>query len=349
MPNFFIPARSSRHRIACLALYRALVQRARRVPLPIHVTYQVPDKQYVHPIQRFVRHAFQQNRGDTSPRLILAALDAGYKFIELFEAAQTLSSPANRSIIEVLERRPPPRRLPPPLRSRAERAEKRARKKAIKEQGALMTREDKRRHPPVITRRFIPGTEQLSPDSTVLTHLYDYVPTEGSRPLSELPGGIENGRRRVPRLVTEATGIPFLRLGKPQSPILSRALRFKIAKRRERTLLASKLIKDDAPFADEEDMWEANLARGLVEAGGPGAKEFAANLSREPTYRSAVIAGAAHINRLLNLETADMLLRSRAYLQIVDRERDLAEKEEKERQARRQANADDPEDGTSAA
>ncbi|CAK7231517.1 hypothetical protein SBRCBS47491_007956 [Sporothrix bragantina] len=335
MPNFFIPARSSRHRTACLALYKALVQRAQHVPLPEHVTYRVPDKQYIHPIQRFIRHSFQQNRGDTSPRLIMAALNVGYKFMELLDAAKTADSPAHKSIVETLERRPPPKRPPPPLRTREERAAKRAKKKAMKEQGITTTRDDKRRHPPVVTRRTIPGTEQLSPDGTVLTYLYDYVPTEPPRPLSELPGGVENGRRRVPRLVTESTGIPFLRLGKPQSPILSRALRFKIAKRRERILLASNLMKDDAPFADEEDMWEANLARGLIEAGGPDAKEFAESLAREPTYRSSVAAGAAHLNRLLNLETADMLLRSRAYLQIVDRERELAEKEEKERQTRK--------------
>ncbi|CAK7264585.1 hypothetical protein SEPCBS119000_001072 [Sporothrix epigloea] len=323
------PQRAASHRIA-------LVRRAESVPLPSHVTYRVPEKHCVHPIRQFVRHAFQQNRGDTSPRLILAALHAGYNFIELLEAAKTAGSPAHLSIVEVLERRPPPRRPPPPMRSQANRAKRKAMKKAIKENGMTAPKENKRRRPPIITRRIIPGSEQLSPDGTVLTHLYDYVPTEGSRPLSELPGGIENGRRRIPRLVTEATGIPFLRLGKPQSPNLSRALRFKIAKRRERTLLASTLIKDDAPFADEEDVWEANLARGVAEAGEPGAKDFAEAVAREPTYRSAVISGAAHLNRLLNLETADMLLRSRAYLQIVDRERDLAEREEEERHARLQ-------------
>ncbi|CAK7211057.1 hypothetical protein SCUCBS95973_001000 [Sporothrix curviconia] len=331
----------------CLALYRALAQRAQRVPLPDHVTCRIPDKQYVHPIQRFIRHAFQQNRGDTSPRLVLAALNAGYKFMELLEAAQTAGSPAHKSVVDVLERRPPPKRPPPPLRSRAERAEKQARKKALKEKGLPTARDDKRRHPPIITRRILPGTEQLSPDGTVLTHLYDYVPTEGPRPLSELPGGVENGRRRVPRLVAEATGIPFLRLGKPQSPLLSRALRFKIAKRRERSLLASQLIKDDTLIAEEEDLWEASLARGLTEAGGSGAKEFAESVAREPTYRSGVLAGAAHLNRLLNLEMADMLLRSRAYLQIVDRERELAEKEEKERQACKQPAQVDGQKGTS--
>ncbi|CAK7242768.1 MAG: E2 ubiquitin-conjugating protein mms2 [Sporothrix thermara] len=300
----------------------------------------MPGKQYISPIQRFIRHAFQQNRGDTSPRLVLAALNAGYKFLDLLDAAKIAGSPSHKSVVEALERRPPPKRPPPPLRTRDERAAKRAKKKAMKEQGiSAADKQEKRRHPPIITRRVIPGTEQLSPDGTVITHLYDYVPTEGPRPLSELPGGVENGRRRVPRLVTEATGIPFLRLGKPQSPILSRALRFKIAKRRERTLLASNLMKDDAAFAEEEDIWEFNLARALTEAGGPGAKEFAESVAREPTYRSSVVAGAAHLNRLLNLETADMLLRSRAYLQIVDRERDLAEKEEKERQARKQAQA----------
>ncbi|CAK7198023.1 hypothetical protein SEUCBS139899_000680 [Sporothrix eucalyptigena] len=315
------------------ALYKALAQRARRVPLPNHVTYPVPDKPYVSPILRFIRHSFQQNRADTSPRLVLAALNSGYKFVELLDAAQTADSPAHKSIVDFLERRPPPKRPPPAMRGKVQRAAKQARKRLRKEQG--ITADDKKpRQPPVIIRRIIPGSEKRLPDGTA-THIYDYVPGQGPRPLSELPGGVEHGRRFVPRLVSEVSGIPFLRMGKPQSPILSRALRFKIAKRQQRQMLASAMRVDLMAQAEDEDLWETNLAKALIDSGEPDAKQFAKETAKEPTFRSAVMHGYKYLNGLLNLETADMLLRSKAYLRIVDRERELAAKEEIERQARR--------------
>lgn len=72
----FIPARDSRHHAAVVALYRALARTARKITLPdqIGVIYADSD-----PIQSILRRRFEKNAKDTSPRLVFAALTAGYK------------------------------------------------------------------------------------------------------------------------------------------------------------------------------------------------------------------------------------------------------------------------------
>jgi hypothetical protein len=75
LPNPFVPARSSRHRLACLALYRALVREGQRVPLPDDVLASGT----THPIKHLVRRQFRRNKGDVSKRLVYSALSAGYK------------------------------------------------------------------------------------------------------------------------------------------------------------------------------------------------------------------------------------------------------------------------------
>lgn len=308
------------------------------MPLPDHVAYHTPDAPYVHPIHRFVRHSFQQNRADTSPRLVLAALNAGYKFIELLDAARTPDSPAHKSIVTFLEQRGPPKQPPKRLRAKAKRLEKERAKKARKAAREAGTADAdgasgaETGRPPVIVRRIIPGSEKLSPEG-VLTHLYEYVPGSPPRPLADIPGGI----RRVPKFVAEASGIPFLRMGKPQSPILSRAIRLKGQKRRHRAQVASVLLREEINFVAQEDAWEANLVRALKEGPSNAATTaFLRDAAREPTYRNAVATAISYLNAQLNVETADLLARARGFLQIVDRERELAEKEEKERQTRRE-------------
>ncbi|KAL1895395.1 hypothetical protein Sste5346_005200 [Sporothrix stenoceras] len=335
MPGFFIPARNSRHRTACFALYKALIQRARQVTLPEHVAYREPDKPYVHPIHRFVRHSFQQNKPETSPRLVFAALKAGYKFIKLLDAAKTPDSIAHKQVVSYLEKRRPPRMPPKNLRGQVEKREKqRAReaRRATREAGGFIPGETDRR-PPLLVRQVVPGSETMSRDG-ILTHLYEYVPGNPPRPLEEIPGGV----RPVPVFTTESNGIPFLRMGKPQSPILSRALRIKGKKRRTRAQLASLLMRDELEFVGQEDIWENNLLK-VAEEEAPrdaAAATFVREMSDEPTYRHSVAIAVAYINSQLNIETADMLARSRGMLKIIDRERTLAEQEAKEREAKQQ-------------
>jgi hypothetical protein len=96
----FQPARSSRHRAACLALYRALVRRALLVPLDdaAAAAEEAAEADYGgdddgggsgggcsgwaarrNPIHELVRRQFRRNANDVSKRLVFAALAAGYK------------------------------------------------------------------------------------------------------------------------------------------------------------------------------------------------------------------------------------------------------------------------------
>ena len=75
-PGQFIPARSPRHRQACIALFRALVRQGQRVPLPSDLAAAAAE---LSPIRELVRRQFARNRADVSPRIVYAALSAGYK------------------------------------------------------------------------------------------------------------------------------------------------------------------------------------------------------------------------------------------------------------------------------
>ncbi len=72
----FIPARDSRHRGAVVALYRALAKTANKVTLPDQIGVVSSGSK---PIQSILRRRFEKNSKDISPRLVFAALTAGYK------------------------------------------------------------------------------------------------------------------------------------------------------------------------------------------------------------------------------------------------------------------------------
>ncbi|GAB0132267.1 hypothetical protein EsDP_00000708 [Epichloe bromicola] len=121
----FVPARNSRHRIAALSLYRALLRSARKIPLP-------KDLQTQHPrsaIEHVVRKRFIKNRPLTSFRLVYASMAAGYKFLSLFSKAQDRTSREHSQITSHLRSRPAPplspshnRNPPPPPRPSAQEA-----------------------------------------------------------------------------------------------------------------------------------------------------------------------------------------------------------------------------------
>lgn len=70
-----VPARNSRHRAACFALYRALLRSARDIKVSVD---QIPER-VNDPIRWLVRGQFRRNRKDVSPRLVYSSLSAGYK------------------------------------------------------------------------------------------------------------------------------------------------------------------------------------------------------------------------------------------------------------------------------
>ncbi|PHH82072.1 hypothetical protein CDD82_7067 [Ophiocordyceps australis] len=100
-PLPYLPARDPRHRCAALALLRALIRSARLVRLPpaLLLRQHAPSSASLHPASRnslavrnpivkVIRKRFLSNRADTSPRLIYAAMTAGYRFLTVLTRAQ---------------------------------------------------------------------------------------------------------------------------------------------------------------------------------------------------------------------------------------------------------------------
>ncbi|KAI8680253.1 Complex1-LYR-dom domain-containing protein [Fusarium keratoplasticum] len=120
----FVPARNSRHRIAALALYRALIKTGKKVPLPKDLQHPGP----THPIAHIVRKRFVKNKPLASLRLVYNSMASGYKFLTLLTRGQTTDNFEHAQITQFLRQRneasalsrsraPPPstRRQNPPL------------------------------------------------------------------------------------------------------------------------------------------------------------------------------------------------------------------------------------------
>ncbi|KAF1841154.1 uncharacterized protein K460DRAFT_322075 [Cucurbitaria berberidis CBS 394.84] len=114
MPRFLQPKKSTQHRVAAIALYRALLSRCSSVPLP--------DAERVS-LHNAIRNKFRKNRKIQSPYQLGLSFKAGYEALDHLDAATT-SDTANVGIItrliailpRGLTRSPPlsPRRLLPP-------------------------------------------------------------------------------------------------------------------------------------------------------------------------------------------------------------------------------------------
>ncbi|KAI0450818.1 hypothetical protein F5B21DRAFT_517174 [Xylaria acuta] len=235
-PRYFVPARNSRHRTACLALYRALLRLAPQVSLPHDLaTGWGPGK---NPIAVHIQRAFRRNVADTSPRIVHPALSAGYRMLSvLHDAATSPSSTHRASIVTFLQsrlaerqrslaNRPPPPTGPKPGAPRA---------------GTL----------PLLAK-VSPAPSASNPHPRPR-----YATPHRPRPQAELGG---TGRRKIPRLDL-ASDFPFLRLTKPEPALLSRVLRQKMAKRFARMESLIDLKEAQLPAAELEDEWDAAMAR----------------------------------------------------------------------------------------
>ncbi|KAI1757964.1 hypothetical protein F4782DRAFT_4802 [Xylaria castorea] len=330
----FIPARNSRHRTACLALYRALLRLAPRVSLPDNLAAGWgPGK---NPIAIHIRRAFQRNVADTSPRIIHPALSAGYRMLSvLHDAATTPSSTHHAEIVTFLgsrlaERqrslahRPPPPKGPKPGAPR-------------------------------------PGTLPLFvkvwPAFNSKNNVYqkpEYATPHRPRPRSELGG---TGRRQVPRL-DAASDFPFLRLTKPEPPLLSRVLRQKLAKRVARTQRVIYLRDEVLPAAVLEDEWDTAMARLMREeekekkrSSQTGARRrnndwdwdadadaVTERLRREDSHADAIHEhGLQVMYKTLTVERHDLVARADAMRRLIIREKALVDVEKQQRAAEKRA------------
>ncbi|KAI0517983.1 hypothetical protein F5B22DRAFT_601300 [Xylaria bambusicola] len=327
--RFLIPARSSRHRIACLALYRALLRLAPQISLPDDLaTGWGPGK---NPVAIHIRRAFKHNVGDTSPRILYPALSAGYRMLSvLHDAATAPNSEHHASIIKLLQ-------------SRLE-----ERKRSLANRPAPRPSYDPESDRP--RPGTIPLIVKVSPPPNAFgpTSKPTYAIPTRPRPLSELGG---TGKRKVPH-IDMASDIPFLRLTKPQPAILSRVLRQKVNKRIARTELYTALQKEALPNAKIEDAWDAEIERLMLSE-----NKSESNKNKTPGKRSSGgglqdsqngIDGGSYAetiqrhgtNELLTILTTERMnevARADAMRQIVNQEKALAAQEKAQRTAERRA------------
>ncbi|RAL63470.1 hypothetical protein DID88_003890 [Monilinia fructigena] len=101
MPAQFIPRKSGRHRIACIALYRALLEQCLRVPIPAELQPKGP----IHPLKHLIRKQFRRNVREHSPRIVVAALKMGYENEKLIRTAGDGDPRSRSQIYELLRYR----------------------------------------------------------------------------------------------------------------------------------------------------------------------------------------------------------------------------------------------------
>ncbi|KAL6717820.1 hypothetical protein ACLMJK_003905 [Lecanora helva] len=223
--------KSGVHRAACFSLIRALLRQVNRLPLADQETS-----------RGYIKTVTKRNAKLQSPPKILEALHLGY------ESLKSLQSPAEWQ----------------PLLTR------------ILEISAC--RLEKQRHSshgetPSRSQAAGKQTESLgkNPHSSNA-----YNDQSRSEPLSaagktlDRPYPVLSGQRHVPTLVN-ANRVPFLRLKKPQSPVISGIIR-KTVKTRERRLAVEARLEDQLSIAKSEDMWDSVLFTefGLQEDEGKG-------------------------------------------------------------------------------
>ncbi|THY59865.1 hypothetical protein D6C99_01780 [Aureobasidium pullulans] len=145
------------------------------------------------------------------------------------------------------------------------------------------------------------------------------------RPAFSLPS-----RRRIPVLVN-ANKIPILRFTKPQPAILSQYVRSRLVLRQKRLDLKLKL-ETDMEIAKAEDEWDRILfARGIKEESGNEVDEFGRRQKRT-TWTAAIYEALGQTYKAIEDEGVKNKEMAKRMVGIIDREKELAEVERKERQ-----------------
>ncbi|KAI1423125.1 hypothetical protein F5Y12DRAFT_556282 [Xylaria sp. FL1777] len=248
-----IPARNSRHRIACLALYRALLRLAPQISLPDDLANGW--RAGKNPIAIHIERAFRRNLADTSPRLIYPALSAGYRMLSVLHDAATSPAPTHHhaSITAFLRSRLAERQRSlanrPPPRPASEYNPKSA--TPHPDTLPLLVKLPQPPPPPPLVP--VPQVAGAADPYSFVKPVY--VSPHRPRPQSELGG---TGRRKIPHMDL-AGDLPFLRLTKPQPAVLSRVIRQKLKRRMERTESVVAFASEGLPDARLEDDWDAEM------------------------------------------------------------------------------------------
>ncbi|KAI1194358.1 hypothetical protein F5X97DRAFT_279268 [Nemania serpens] len=326
--RFLVPARDSRHRTACLALFRALLRLAQKVSLPSELATGWGPR-VRNPVASFVSRPFRRNRADNSPRIVHAALDAGYRMLSVLQsAAAAPGSEHHVSVTTFLAAR-------------------------LAERERSVLARSNLGPPPVDPAAPRPGTLPLLVDVTPPptpanpSPRPEYATPHRPRPPEALGG---TGRRKIPTM-DMASDFPFLRLTKPQPPLLSRVLGQKLVKRAERATRFKDLGDDGLPAAQVEDDWERIVAKQVRREMAPRARDPGSGPgpgwqdvvdvgvgNDESSYGYTVHRhGVMHLSEVLTRERVDQVARADAMRKLIAQETALAAEEKVRRTAERRA------------
>ncbi|KAF2722619.1 hypothetical protein K431DRAFT_205022, partial [Polychaeton citri CBS 116435] len=100
-PGLRIPRRSTFHRVAAIALYRALLSQCRKLPSNTSLKPKQCDQ-----ISTLIRNRFRQTRFQDSRLRLRVAFDAGYEAIDLLDAVVAGQRGSRSRILEILKSTP---------------------------------------------------------------------------------------------------------------------------------------------------------------------------------------------------------------------------------------------------
>ncbi|EJT73790.1 hypothetical protein GGTG_07646 [Gaeumannomyces tritici R3-111a-1] len=357
MPLLYVPARDPRHRIACFALYKALLRQVPQVVLP---SAQTRGDGTVNPIKHLIRKGFRRNKSYISPRLVTSSLSNGYKFLDLLSAAREPDSPAHKTVLDFLTRYHEDRIK----RRRAAAAgagvemgdEPPSSRPRLNQPGERRSLSGGRvRGPSIPFLRRVPNPSYAEPDplgadddhysaalGAFAAAATNHVPAQVQprflyeHPTRPAAPSTLAGVRGVPKLAATVNGFPFLRVRKPQSLRLGAAIHALESKRGERISRMVEMDRGDgAAAARLEDEWEEMVQAQLVEqgiarrgrggrGGGGGGGGGADGLD---TFAGSTRFGVRYMQAQLQAQRLDQLERVRLLWGVAKEERRLAEDE----------------------
>lgn len=311
--TLFIPKRDRRHRIAAVALIRALIRTGQKISLPPDLQPSGP----THPVVHTIKKRVAKNKDFSSPRLIYASMAAGYRvcghpynirllapisltgfsFLTMLTKAQSESSPEHTLLITHLRAR--------------------ALESATSRQTAQLLNPPRPRPP-------LPREPNRPPLLTMISRPDE--PPEYVSTIRPLPKSHFSGERKVPVLSGTSDGnVPFLRVAKPQPRRLSRSIRQKrnLQLRRSQQIIA--IDEEREPFARDEDAWDAIVEDALA-AEGLAQPDTTTTTPEEPpfTYARSEQLSRRWLTWRNTLHWADLTARGRALARLIEEEKALA-------------------------
>lgn len=314
MPKFLVAHRSGAHRLAAIALYRALVSQCTQLDIPAE-----RGRQLLH----LVRHRFDSFRHTTSHRELKLLFEAGYEAVDRLDAAVAGDKKSKQYILDLVCRAP---------HSAAGR---------IKSRNSVSDDYNEPFSPPVAAEGTASSDPllcqpEIAPRDTSPSRTSIF---ERAIPHDQLGG---TGKRQIPKIFS-ANVIPVLRFKKPQSPALTGYLNSRIEQRQKRHNLRHRL-EAELQVASLEDQWDDIMYKdtGIKDGSSehaPAAEAKAGNNNNfftppEPRWTREIASELRIVHKRLNDERVKNRAMAEKMYKVIDREMVLlAQEQEQERLA----------------